>query len=382
MSATKFKNFSYLKGPKGDKGEKGDSGTGIASSTGRITYNSSTKTIGFNESGLATQFYVDTAINNVINGAPLVLDTLNELANAINNNPNFITNITASINGKLALSGDTMTGALILNADPIANLGAATKQYVDNLTSSIVTSYNDLTDKPGLFSGNYTDLTNKPTIPTIPTTVSSFTNDAGYITSVGVISYNELADKPTIPDNLLDLGIQDGISGQYLTTDGQGNFTFSYVSGSGGSSNDSVIGEEITFEGTPSLGGTSVTAFHPVAISGNYNELVNKPSIPTAVSQLSNDNNYISSVDWVDVQNKPTFADVATSGSYTNLTNKPSIPQDLAQLTDLTGIINNLRPGSYNDLTDKPNVIDVDTLKSIMATSVDFADFKSKISNL
>ena len=36
---------------------------------------------------------------------------------------------------------------------------------------------------PAGFSGNYNDLTNKPTIPTVPTNVSAFTNDAGYITS-------------------------------------------------------------------------------------------------------------------------------------------------------------------------------------------------------
>lgn len=32
------------------------------------------------------------------------------------------------------------------------------------------------------FSGSYNDLTNKPTIPTVPTNVSAFTNDAGYLT--------------------------------------------------------------------------------------------------------------------------------------------------------------------------------------------------------
>ena len=32
------------------------------------------------------------------------------------------------------------------------------------------------------FSGNYNDLTNKPSIPIIPTNVSAFTNDAGYLT--------------------------------------------------------------------------------------------------------------------------------------------------------------------------------------------------------
>jgi len=166
MSVTKSKNFSYLKGPKGDKGDKGDPGSGISATTGRITYNPTNKILGFNETGLATQSYVNTAVNNLLNGAPLVLDTLNELAAAINNNPTFVTDITASLNGKLSLAGGTMTGALILNADPVSNLGAATKQYVDNATSSIVTSYNDLTDKPELFSGSYNELTNKPTIPT------------------------------------------------------------------------------------------------------------------------------------------------------------------------------------------------------------------------
>lgn len=36
-------------------------------------------------------------------------------------------------------------------------------------------------NKPTLFNGSYTSLTNKPTIPTIPTKVSAFTNDAGYV---------------------------------------------------------------------------------------------------------------------------------------------------------------------------------------------------------
>lgn len=33
--------------------------------------------------------------------------------------------------------GDTMTGALILNADPVSNLGAATKQYVDSVAQGL-----------------------------------------------------------------------------------------------------------------------------------------------------------------------------------------------------------------------------------------------------
>jgi hypothetical protein len=48
-------------------------------------------------------------------------------------------------------------------------------------------------------SGSYNDLSNKPTIPTVPTTVSSFTNDAGYLTSHQDISGK--ADVVTIVTN-------------------------------------------------------------------------------------------------------------------------------------------------------------------------------------
>lgn len=48
--------------------------------------------------------------------------------------------VIASNVGLLPLAGGTMTGNLILNADPSAALGAATKQYVDNLGSTTIVS--------------------------------------------------------------------------------------------------------------------------------------------------------------------------------------------------------------------------------------------------
>ena len=50
---------------------------------------------------------------------------------------------------------------------------------------------------------------------------------------------------------------------------------------------------------------------------------------PTKLSQFSNDAGYLTSVPaqtWASITEKPTFATVATSGSYNDLTNKPSIP--------------------------------------------------------
>ena len=47
------------------------------------------------------------------------------------------------------------------------------------------------------FSGNYNDLTNKPTIPTVPTNISAFNNDSGYLTSIPseYVTDNELNSK-------------------------------------------------------------------------------------------------------------------------------------------------------------------------------------------
>lgn len=50
--------------------------------------------------------------------------------------------------------------------------------YVKNITQANITSWNNKSD----FSGNYNDLTNKPTIPVVPANVSAFTNDVGYLT--------------------------------------------------------------------------------------------------------------------------------------------------------------------------------------------------------
>lgn len=63
-------------------------------------------------SGYATESYVDTAVSNLINSAPGTLDTLNELAAALGNDPNFATTVATNIGGKVSKSGDTMTGAL------------------------------------------------------------------------------------------------------------------------------------------------------------------------------------------------------------------------------------------------------------------------------
>lgn len=51
--------------------------------------------------------------------------------------------------------------------------------HVKGITQENITSWNNKSN----FSGSYNDLTDKPTMPTVPTNISEFTNDVGYPTT-------------------------------------------------------------------------------------------------------------------------------------------------------------------------------------------------------
>ena len=96
-------------------------------------------------------------------------------------------------------------------------------------------AYNDST---GVFTYTPPDLSSYITSVAFSDLTGTPTTIAGYgITDAFDGDYNNLTNTPTIPSDLTDLGISDGTSGQVLTTDGSGNFTFTSVSGGGGSGN-------------------------------------------------------------------------------------------------------------------------------------------------
>lgn len=91
-----------------------------------------------NASDAAPKSYVDTAISNLIGTAPATLDTLGEIADALNDDANIAATLTNQIATKVSKSGDTMSGALAMGSNKITGLGtptagtdASTKDYVD-----------------------------------------------------------------------------------------------------------------------------------------------------------------------------------------------------------------------------------------------------------
>ena len=75
-----------------------------------------------NSTDAATKGYVDTEITNLIGGAPGALDTLNELAAALNDDASFNSTITTSIAAKLPLAGGTMSGAIAMGSNKVTGL--------------------------------------------------------------------------------------------------------------------------------------------------------------------------------------------------------------------------------------------------------------------
>jgi hypothetical protein len=64
-----------------------------------------TATAGTNSTQIATTAFVGTAVSNLVNSAPATLDTLNELAAALNNDASFSTTIATSLGDKVSLTG-------------------------------------------------------------------------------------------------------------------------------------------------------------------------------------------------------------------------------------------------------------------------------------
>jgi hypothetical protein len=143
---------------------------------------------------VATEQYVSTQIANLVSSAPGALDTLNELAAALGDDPNFATTMTNALAGKLSTSHD-MT--LTLNGDAS---GSATFTNMGNATLT-VTVAND-----------------------------SHTHDGRYYTETEV--NNLLAGKLSTSGKAADSNLLDGInSTSFLRSDANdtasGAYTFS-----------------------------------------------------------------------------------------------------------------------------------------------------------
>lgn len=278
---------------------------------------------GFNTDILVKQVVTDDydalqnkpSINNVSLNGDLSLDDLN-----IQEKTDIPTKVSDLINDEEFKTPTEIQSMIDNSINPLSQTYVtktelSNKDY-DSITSTDMSNWNNKSD----FSGSYTDLTNKPNIPN---KVSDLTNDSGYISQIKTINnqsligtgnidiqgggssdYSDLENKPSINNIILsgnkslnDLGIQP--SGNYLTSETDPVFTASAAHG--------ITSTDITNWNNKST------------FSGNYNDLTNKPTIPTVptnVSAFTNDAGYLTTHQ--DITGKLDTSKVKSSTSTTS----------------------------------------------------------------
>lgn len=201
-----LETLEFLPGPQGETGPQGPQGPSGVSPTATVSKNGDNTLITITDAnGTTTATIVDNP--GYTAGTNITIDANNV--------------ISATGGGSTYTAG---TGIDITNDEiSVDTITVAMKADIPDTTGFVEASALATVAT----TGDYTDLSNKPTIPTVPTNVSDFTNDAGYLTSFteadpvftasaayGITasditawngksnfsgSYNDLTDKPTIP---------------------------------------------------------------------------------------------------------------------------------------------------------------------------------------
>ena len=369
-----------------------------------------------------TKSYVDLKVSELVNSAPAALDTINELASAIGNDPNFAVSVASIVGNKLDKTAASVIAEanklLYLDSDRNLNTNASSASKLKN--AYILTLTGDVTGSVSMDGSMNVSMSTIVTQQ--PVTYNAMTAEeleAGVQTAARVISAKTLADyvsthggnggsgsggevsivswsnitgKPNTftpsdhNQNSSTINALTGYSKPVSTSALATTDTLNEALGKlekaldGKQASGSYLASDGTAADSNKLGGTvassyalktdipTVPTFATVATSGDYGDLLNTPTIPTKVSDLTNDSGFINGVAWNDVSSKPSFATVATSGDYDDLLNKPTIP---TKVSDLVNDVSFVTTVAWDGISDKPSFATV-------ATSGDYDDLLNK----
>ncbi|MCF7256107.1 phage tail protein [Escherichia coli] len=143
-----------------------------------------TATAGNNSTQLANTAFVQAALVAVIGGAPATLNTLKEIATAINNDPNFSATINNALALKAPLASPAMTGTPTAPtaAQTVNNTQIATTEFVKSAIAALVAS-------------------SPAALDTLNELAAALGNDPNFATTVT----NALAGKQPLDSTLTDL---------------------------------------------------------------------------------------------------------------------------------------------------------------------------------
>ncbi|HGX5284301.1 phage tail protein [Escherichia coli] len=206
-----------------------------ASPTFTGTPKAPTPAAGDNTTQVATTAFVQAALTALINGAPATLDTLKEIAAAINNDPNFSTTINNALALKAPLLSPALTGTPTAPtaAQSVNNTQIATTAFVKSAIAAMVGSapaaldtLNELAaalgNDPNFATTMLNALAGKQPLDNTLTNLSG-KDVAGLLTYLGLgdlvdalIKTNNLSDLPDKALSRGNLGVPKGVDAQMV----------------------------------------------------------------------------------------------------------------------------------------------------------------------
>lgn len=336
-----------------------------------------------------TDYYTKTEVNTLLT-AKADVSAIPTKTSDLTNDSNF------AVDANYVHTDNNYTTA---EKNKLAGIAAGAEVNVQSNWAQTNSSADDFIKNKPSIPAKTSDLTNDSgfiTTSAIPTKVSAFTNDAGYL--------NEIPDD-SVGLNQLDSTIVNALN---------------------------------------NINNKANTAdLASVAFSGSYNDLTNKPTIPTKTSNLTNDSNFVSDTDYATASKggvikvgsglaitngvlSTTGGGVADAVEWSNVLNKPSdvsywnndagyitsaaLPTKTSDLTNDSGFLTSYTEtdpiysaspaagitsadisswdaksnfsGSYNDLTDKPTIPTVNNATlTIQRNNTDVGTFTANASS-
>lgn len=284
--------------------------------------------------------YTDNEIKKVVGNAPESLNTLNKLASATNTNKESIKSLDSAVRNKVDKS------YVDENFQPKGDY--ATKGEVNNVTQTIVQLGKDVSKKVDKIDGKGLSTEDFTTI--LKQKLESLKN----------------FDSSEIENSISQLQTQINtlVSGNASTAIESFNEIIAFLEGIEDSEDLSSIIASIEQSIAKKADASSLAK---VAKTGSYNDLKNRPTIPTSLSELSDDevHRLVTDEEKQSWNSKSDF-----SGSYDDLQNKPTIPNAVTEST-VSGWGFTKNTGNYN----KPSSgIPKSDLASDVQTSLGKAD--------
>lgn len=208
--------------------------------------------------------YTDSKIDALVGeGASTTLDTIGEIASAIEDNQDMIDALNAAIGNK-------------------ANTADLTS-HTGNTTIHVTETEKAIWNAKSDFSGNYNDLTNKPTIPSVNGLATEVYVDEK-VSGITVESIGALPDTtviPTIPTNISSFTNDVGYLTEHQSLDGLASIT--YVDAQIDAIDIPFALSDLVADSTHrTVTDTEKAAWNAKSnFSGSYNDLTNKPTIPS-----------------------------------------------------------------------------------------------------